>query len=146
MRKVFPTDRYRQTPGLGLAARTLNGYLSMVHIGLMLLACLVILASPPDALAVAANFQVGFDAYERGDYVTALREFRALAKQGDARAQTTLGWMYFIGEGVPQDYARAFSWYHLVAKQGDASAQYNLGVMYSKGQGVPQDYTQALSW
>ena len=38
-----------------------------------------------------ADFQTGYDAYERGDYETALKEWRPLADQGDARAQTLLG-------------------------------------------------------
>ena len=44
----------------------------------------LMLASP-----VWADFQAGLDAYERGDYETALAEFRALADQGDASAQTS---------------------------------------------------------
>ncbi len=34
-----------------------------------------------------ADFQAGVDAYERGDYDTALKEFRHLAEQGHAQAQ-----------------------------------------------------------
>ena len=35
-----------------------------------------------------ADFDDGGAAYERGDYATALKEFRPLAEQGDARAQS----------------------------------------------------------
>ncbi len=38
------------------------------------------------------------DAYNRGDYATALRIFRQLADQGDARAQYNLGYMYANGK------------------------------------------------
>ncbi len=41
-----------------------------------------------------ADFQDGVAAHERGDYATALREFRPLAEQGDAAAQYNLGQMY----------------------------------------------------
>ena len=54
-----------------------------------------------------ADFDDGVAAIERGDYATALREFRPVANQGDARAQNNLGVMYDNGYGVPQDYAEA---------------------------------------
>ncbi len=38
-----------------------------------------------------AGFAEGVAAYERGDYATALREWRPLAEQGDAEAQYNLG-------------------------------------------------------
>ena len=56
------------------------------------------------------------------DYATALREFEPLAKQGHARAQTNLGWMYDKGLGVPQNYETAVKWYTLAAEQGYAPA------------------------
>ena len=62
-----------------------------------------------------ADFNAGVAAYKRGDYATALREWRALAKQGDAKAQYNLGLMYGNGEGVPQDYVQAHMWYNLAA-------------------------------
>ena len=80
------------------------------------------------------------------EYATALREYRPLAKRGDAKAQFGLGLMYGNGEGVPQDYAEAARWYRKAAAQGHATAQYNLGLMYGNGEGVPQDYVQAHMW
>ncbi len=93
-----------------------------------------------------ADYSAGLAAYERGDYVVALREWRPLAEQGDAKAQFKLGVMYEFGQGVPQDYAEALQWYRKAAAQGVAEAQYNLGSMYLKGQGVPQDYAEAVKW
>jgi hypothetical protein len=37
----------------------------------------------------SADFQKGLTAYDSGDYVTALREWTPLAKQGDAEASQT---------------------------------------------------------
>ena len=93
-----------------------------------------------------AGFDEGVAAYERGDYATALREFRPLANQGNADALNNLGVMYSKGLGVPQDYAKAVKWYRKAADQGNAIAQTNLGFMYEKGRGVPQDYVQAHFW
>ncbi len=93
-----------------------------------------------------AGFGEGAAAYHRGDYATALREWRPLAEQGDAEAQYNLGLMYYTGKGVPRDYAKAVGWYRKAAEQGDAGAQNNLGVMYGEGQGVPRDYAKAVGW
>ena len=75
-----------------------------------------------------------------------IRKLLQQAKQGDAKAQFTLGLRYDDGLGVPQDDAQAVKWYRLAADQGYAQAQYNLGVMYANGIGVPQDYVQAHMW
>ena len=47
-----------------------------------------------------ADLKAGVDAHTRGDYATALREWRLLAEQGDASAQYNLGLMYANGWGV----------------------------------------------
>ncbi len=92
------------------------------------------------------------EAYERGDYEAAYREWLPLAEQGDAVAQFKLGVMYMNGhvyshgEGVSQDYAEAVKWYHKAAEQGEADSQNSLGFMYFEGQGLPQDYNQAIKW
>jgi uncharacterized protein len=96
--------------------------------------------------AWGADFDKGVAAYERGDYATALREFRPLAEQGDASAQYNLGLMYSNGRGVTQDYKAAVMWYRRAAEQGDAKAQTNLGVMYGNGSGVLQDNIYAHMW
>jgi hypothetical protein len=81
-----------------------------------------------------------------GDYPRALKLLRPLADQGNAAAQSNLGFMYATGMGLPQDRAEAAKWYRRAAEQGRANAQYNLGRMYATGQGVDQDSTLALRW
>ena len=93
-----------------------------------------------------ADFFYGWAAYERGDYVTALKEWRPLAEQGDAATQHNLGLMYANGEGVPENDVKAVEWYSKAAKQGFAAAQYNLGNMYGKGEGVPVNNVRAYMW
>ena len=104
----------------------------------------VLLAST--GMSVSQDFEKGGDAFERGDYATALREWTPLAEQGDADAQYNLGLMYEQGWGVSQDYRTAVKWYTLAAGQGDAVAQYNLGFMYYYGDGVLQDHVYAHMW
>ncbi len=84
--------------------------------------------------------------YQHGDYAAAFRAFRPIAEQGYAKAQYTLGLMYDMGQGVPQDYGEAMKWFREAAEQGDAIAQSILGIMYRDGQGAPQDYTEAHKW
>ncbi len=96
--------------------------------------------------AHAADFDVGFEAHQRGDYATALRIFRQLAEQGDASAQYNLAFMYDNGRGVTQDYAEAMKWFRIAADQGHVRAQTGVGLIYDLGRGVPQDYVQAHMW
>ena len=93
-----------------------------------------------------ADFRAGLDAYDRGDYETALAEFRPLAEQGYASAQYNLGVMYDNGLGVPQDYREAAKWYRFAAEQGKVKAQSNLASMYHFGQGVLKDDVLAHMW
>ena len=64
-----------------------------IFIGIMFLISL----SP---VAVMADYQEGRDAFDRGDYSTALKEFKILVKQNDSRGQYALAVMYDLGEGV----------------------------------------------
>ena len=57
--------------------------------------------------AQRGNYADGVEAYNRGDYATALQEFRPLAEQGDVKAQFNLGFMYDNGKGVPENDAEA---------------------------------------
>jgi hypothetical protein len=43
-----------------------------------------------------AGFEEGVRAYKSADYATAVREWLPLAQQGDVRAQTALGFMYYF--------------------------------------------------
>ena len=93
-----------------------------------------------------ADFETGMDAYERGNYATALSEWRPLAENGDAQAQLHLGMLYHQGQGVLQDYTAARQWYEKAAAQGYPMAQYSLGLLYDNGDGVPQNYAKARQW
>jgi hypothetical protein len=87
-----------------------------------------------------------YAAYQEGHYATAMRLARPLATEGDARAQLTLGLLYYHGNGVPQDPDAALKWFRRAADQNNPTAQFHLGVMFSKGEGVPQDNAEAANW
>lgn len=92
------------------------------------------------------DLQKARDASRRGDYATALREFKALAELGDPEAQYAVASFYVKGQGIPKDYKTAVKWYRLSAEQGHAESQSNLGFMYLEGQGVQQNDKTAVKW
>lgn len=89
----------------------------------------VVLALAPLPIS-AQNYLAGEAAYKRGDFATALREWKLLAEQGHADAQNSLGIMYSIGIGVLQDDAESMRWHHAAAKQGHAFSQDSLSFSY----------------
>jgi len=93
-----------------------------------------------------ADYTDGYNAYQKGDYKTAVSEWKSLADQGEVDAQYNLGVMYENGEGVLQDYKQAVKWYRKAAEQDFASAQHNLGVMYIDGTGILKDLGKAKHW
>ena len=76
--------------------------------------------------AVAGPWEDGMAAYNRGDYVPAIRLFRPLAEQGNTKAQSVLGVMYHRGQGVARNSVRAFIWFSRAAARGDARAKAEL--------------------
>ena len=96
--------------------------------------------------ASAQNFKTGLNAYDRGDFSTALMEWRPLAERGDARAQFNVGVILFNGQGVSHNPAEAVEWYRAAADQGYGPAQANLSCMYETGQGLLQNYIEAYKW
>ena len=92
---------------------TMNKYIAILLLSLSILS----FGTP-----AFADFQKGYDAYNSGDFATALKEWRPLAEQEIAAAQYNLGNMYFNGQGVIQDYTRAHMWWNIAASQGDQDA------------------------
>ncbi len=108
----------------------------------ILVAILLTLAAP----AAAQDFNVGLEAYQRGDFEAALQEWRPLAEQGHAEAQFNLGNMYRAGLGVSEDHDEAAKLFRKAAEQGNIEAQLNLVTMYTKGEGVARDQAEAMKW
>ncbi len=94
----------------------------------LMLAVVVVLVAAP----ACTDYEAGKEAYDRGDYATALKEWRPLAEQGDALAQSLLGVMYAEGLGVPQDFVQAHMWFNLAAAQGMEVARKSRDVVAEK--------------
>ena len=90
-------------------------------VGLLVIMAGGLLASP-----LRAGFEEGWDAYQRGDFTTALGEWKQLAEAGDARAQFNLGVLFDQGKGVALSHVAAVNWWRKSAEQGFVSAQHNL--------------------
>lgn len=76
-----------------------------------------------------ADVKAGVDAWSRGDYPAAIKEWRPLAINGDADAQFNMGQAYKLGRGVPVDFKLAEGWYRKAAEQGHFQAEDNLGLI-----------------
>ena len=97
----------------------------------------------------AQDFQKGMEAFDQGDFQTALEEWRPLAEQGDADAQFGLGVLYGMygnGYGFTKDYTQVAKWYRLAFDQVHPCESYSPGTLYHEGNAVPQDYTEAAKW
>ena len=92
------------------------------------------------------EYELGCQAYDVGDYETALATWLPAAEKGDAESQYGMGQLYANGYGVPLDDSQALKWYMQAAEQGHGEAQCALGVMHANGWGVPMDEAEAMKW
>ena len=97
----------------------------MVRSGLATLGLIATLWATP----LLADVKAGVDAWSRGDYATAVKEWRQSAINGDADAQFNLGQAYKLGRGVPVDSKAAEDWYRKAALQGHMQAEDNYGLI-----------------
>jgi hypothetical protein len=86
------------------------------------------------------------DAMNANKYELAFQLARPLAENGNAFAQTTLGFLYSVGDGIPRDEKAAIVWWQRAANQGDAFAELELGDSYAHGWGVEQNFGEAAKW
>lgn len=76
-----------------------------------------------------ADVKAGVDAWSRGQYEVAVREWRAAADRGDADAQFNLAQAYKLGRGVPADLAKAEELFGKAAAKGHLQAADNYGLL-----------------
>lgn len=93
-------------------------------------------------LASAQSVTTGIEAWQRGDYSSAVAVWRPLAQQGDADAQFNLGQAYRLGRGVPTNLALAKDWLEKAATQGHVDAETTLGLLLFQNSEQPA----ALKW
>lgn len=95
-------------------------------------ACGAILSAPAQA-----DTKAGVDAWTRGDFPTAVREWQASVAKGDADAMFNLGQAYKLGKGVPQDLTKAEELFGRAAALGHLQASDNYGLLlFQRGEKV----------
>jgi TPR repeat protein len=97
---------------------------------------------------VIANDELNqaISAYDQEDYQLAYKKFNQLAHQDNTEAQYNLAFMYFGGQGIPQNDVKAAYWFEQAAKSGHAGAQDTLAYMYLHGRGLGMDKVHAYAW
>ena len=81
------------------------------------------------AIPVHADVKAGVDAWSRGDYPAAIREWKGPAEKGDADALFNLAQAYKAGRGVKQDLTKAEELYGQAAARGHLQASDNYGLL-----------------
>lgn len=62
-----------------------------------------------------AGFKDGMAAHAKGDYATALVEYRKAAERGEGLALFSLGFMYYKGQGIDRDPVQSYLCFDLAA-------------------------------
>ncbi|MGI9160147.1 MAG: tetratricopeptide repeat protein, partial [Saprospiraceae bacterium] len=79
-------------------------------------------------------------------FETVFPDLLALAQEGSALAQETVGRMYSVGMGVKLDRCEGTYWMDKAARAGRPWAQHLLGWSYWNGDGVLGDHELAYLW
>lgn len=108
----------------------------MIGKGIVAIA-LIALAAP-----ASASVKDGVDAWSRGDYAAAVKQWQGPADSGDADAQFNLAQAYKLGRGVRQDMKKAEELYRKAAEQGHMRATDTYGLLLFE-QGRRQE---AMPW
>lgn len=108
----------------------------------VVLAAVIVVLAP----VARADFDSAMAAYQNGAYETAFKDFEYLAKRGVVLAQTNLGYMYSLGEGVEQDLEKSAWWFLQAAQSGSTAAQLTVGALAFHGEGVERSSVEAYAW
>ncbi len=113
----------------------MTGRLRIGSVGLSLAIALVVSAAHADIKDARKS-------YLRGDYASALTEYKRLAEAGNVDAQARLGEIYYTGRGALEDLALAHKWLKAAAQQGDVGSQVNLGLILAQN----SEFEAAAKW
>lgn len=82
----------------------------------------LVLFSLSGCVTSSAQLTQGKQDFMLGDYHQAFKKLEPLAIQGNADAQYAIGYMYFYGQGTPQNSLLAAKWMQAAANQGQTDA------------------------
>lgn len=78
----------------------------------------------------------GAEAYQAGDYETAVAYYKKAAAAGNVTALSNLGYCYYYGRSIPVDKEKARRCWEEASEQGDVAATYKLGDLLWYGEPV----------
>jgi TPR repeat protein len=113
---------------------------------IVLFSLLIVLLSSVSFADHSDGYNKAIEAFNAGDYQTALHLWSEAAATGEMSAQEMLGAMYATGKGVKIDLAEAAKWYQMAAVQGSSTAQFSLGRLYFEGKGIEKSTERAYAW
>ena len=96
---------------------------------------------PGQDLVVAAR-----DAFGRGDYRSAARDWTTAANAGNGAAMYNLGVMSLSGRGATKDIAAAARWFKASAGAGHSGGMVNWGLCLLNGFGTAKDEAGGFTW
>ncbi len=89
-----------------------------------------------------AQYRVGTDCFDSGDYDGAISWLTKSSEQGNSEAMYFLGYVYYaMGED-----ANCIKWFEKAAEQGHGGAMFNIANCYFNGQGVKADNAKGVEW
>ena len=80
-------------------------------------------------------FELGFEAYNKGEFDKAAKQWQKACDDNVARACHNLGVLYEDAQGVKQDYRKAAELYKRSCDGGFVGSCLNLGVLYKRSRG-----------
>lgn len=100
------------------------------------------------SLYAFADLQEGINAFEKKQYLTAFKNLKSLAENGNAEAQFIIGQMYFMSQpDFERDMGKAIHWFTQASNLGKYEAMDMLGVLLRYGVfDAPKDPEWAAYW
>lgn len=98
-------------------------------------------AAPGQELVIRAR-----DAFARGDFAAAARDWNAAAVQGNGAAMYNLGVMALTGKGAPKNAEAAAKWFKASADTGHSGGMVNWGLCRLNGFGTARDEKAGFDW
>ena len=98
-------------------------------------------AAPGQDLVTSAR-----EAFGRGDYRAAARDWTAAAGQGNGAAMYNLGVMSLTGKGAPKDVPAAAKWFKASAEAGHSGGMVNWGLCQLNGFGTAKNEAAGFQW
>ena len=104
--------------------------------------CMAIFVPMSNSLSAT---EAGMEAYNKGDYSTALSRWTELARNGNGQAQYNLSLLYFNGQGTIKNDNVGLQWLIRAADSKHPDAQADLALRYYEGSMVSRDIGRAVN-